>query len=225
MDKKKILVVEDEKTIADILVFNLGREGYDTMAAYDGAEGLHKALTESPDLILLDVMLPEMDGFEVCRRVRAQSDIPIIMLTAREEEADKVMGLELGADDYITKPFSMRELMARVKTNLRRANLFVSALGGFTVDRNTYRAFYNGQDLGLTLKEYKLLALLLGKAGMTVDRDTLFRSVWGEDYVGETRTLDMHIATLREKIKEAGGYDAIVTVRGIGYRFESKQAE
>lgn len=120
MDKKKILVVEDEKAIADILVFNLGREGYDTMAAYDGAEGLHKALTESPDLILLDVMLPEMDGFEVCRRVRAQSDIPIIMLTAREEEADKVMGLELGADDYITKPFSMRELMARVKANMRR---------------------------------------------------------------------------------------------------------
>ena len=113
MDKKKILVVEDEKAIADILVFNLQREGYDTLAAYDGAEGLRCALSESPDLILLDVMLPEMDGFEVCRRVREQSDVPIIMLTAREEEADKVMGLELGADDYITKPFSMRELMAR----------------------------------------------------------------------------------------------------------------
>mgnify|MGYP005983397359 CR=1 FL=1 len=123
MDKKKILVVEDEKAIADILVFNLQREGYDTLAAYDGAEGLRCALSESPDLILLDVMLPEMDGFEVCRRVREQSDVPIIMLTAREEEADKVMGLELGADDYITKPFSMRELMARVKANIRRRSM------------------------------------------------------------------------------------------------------
>ena len=120
MDKKKSSLSRTKRRIADILVFNLGREGYDTMAAYDGAEGLHKALTESPDLILLDVMLPEMDGFEVCRRVRAQSDIPIIMLTAREEEADKVMGLELGADDYITKPFSMRELIARCKALLRR---------------------------------------------------------------------------------------------------------
>ncbi len=120
MDKKKILVVEDEKAISDILVFNLQREGYDTLAAYDGAEGLRCALEEAPDLILLDVMLPEMDGFEVCRRVRAEKDTPIIMLTAREEETDKVMGLELGADDYITKPFSMRELMARVKANMRR---------------------------------------------------------------------------------------------------------
>ena len=157
MDKKKILVVEDEKAIADILVFNLGREGYDTMAAYDGAEGLHKALTESPDLILLDVMLPEMDGFEVCRRVRAQSDIPIIMLTAREEEADKVMGLELGADDYITKPFSMRELMARVKANMRRTlsgeereKPQAEAGDGLRISRSSGMVYKNGRELELS---------------------------------------------------------------------------
>ena len=174
MDKKKILVVEDEKAIADILVFNLGREGYDTMAAYDGAEGLHKALTESPDLILLDVMLPEMDGFEVCRRVRAQSDIPIIMLTAREEEADKVMGLELGADDYITKPFSMRELMARVKANMRR----------------------------------------------TLSGEERVEHVWGYDYYGDLRAVDVAIRRLREKVEdEPASPKHIITKRGMGYYF------
>lgn len=148
MDKKKILVVEDEKAISDILVFNLQREGYDTLAAYDGAEGLRCALEEAPDLILLDVMLPEMDGFEVCRRVRAEKDTPIIMLTAREEETDKVMGLELGADDYITKPFSMRELMARVKANhapyLRRRG---QGKGGSAVRRRA--ACVQGQRHGI----------------------------------------------------------------------------
>ena len=159
MDKKKILVVEDEKAIADILVFNLQREGYDTLAAYDGAEGLRCALYESPDLILLDVMLPEMDGFEVCRRVREQSDVPIIMLTAREEEADKVMGLELGADDYITKPFSMRELMARVKANMRRtvpAELHEKpqpeADDGLRISRSSGMVYKNGRALELSAR-------------------------------------------------------------------------
>ena len=151
MDKKKILVVEDEKAISDILVFNLQREGYDTLAAYDGAEGLRCALEEAPDLILLDVMLPEMDGFEVCRRVRAEKDTPIIMLTAREEETDKVMGLELGADDYITKPFSMRELMARVKANMRRTyagedreKAEAPSGGGLRVSKDNGMVFKNG---------------------------------------------------------------------------------
>ena len=151
MDKKKILVVEDEKAISDILVFNLQREGYDTLAAYDGAEGLRCALEEAPDLILLDVMLPEMDGFEVCRRVRAEKDTPIIMLTAREEETDKVMGLELGADDYITKPFSMRELMARVKANMRRTyagedreKAEAPSGGGLRVSKDNGMVYKNG---------------------------------------------------------------------------------
>ena len=154
MDKKKILVVEDEKAISDILVFNLQREGYDTLAAYDGAEGLRCALEEAPDLILLDVMLPEMDGFEVCRRVRAEKDTPIIMLTAREEETDKVMGLELGADDYITKPFSMRELMARVKANMRRTyagedreKAEAPSGGGLRVSRKRGMVYKNGHPL------------------------------------------------------------------------------
>ena len=157
MDKKKILVVEDEKAISDILVFNLQREGYDTLAAYDGAEGLRCALEEAPDLILLDVMLPEMDGFEVCRRVRAEKDTPIIMLTAREEETDKVMGLELGADDYITKPFSMRELMARVKANMRRTyagedreKAEAPSGGGLRVSKDNGMVYKNGHPLELS---------------------------------------------------------------------------
>ena len=156
MDKKKILVVEDEKAISDILVFNLQREGYDTLAAYDGAEGLRCALEEAPDLILLDVMLPEMDGFEVCRRVRAEKDTPIIMLTAREEETDKVMGLELGADDYITKPFSMRELMARVKANMRRTyagedrEKAEAPSGGLRVSKDNGMVYKNGHPLELS---------------------------------------------------------------------------
>ena len=147
--------------------------------------------------------------------------MPVIIVSAKSDEISFVKGLNKGADDYMSKPFSILELMARVKTNLRRANLYVSSVGGFTVDRNTYKIRFQGKDLGLTLKEYKLLDLLIGKAGITIERDTLFREVWGEDYIGETRTLDMHIATLREKIKAAGGGDCIVTVRGVGYRFEA----
>ena len=208
MDKKKILVVEDEKAIADILVFNLGREGYDTMAAYDGAEGLHKALTESPDLILLDVMLPEMDGFEVCRRVRAQSDIPIIMLTAREEEADKVMGLELGADDYITKPFSMRELMARVKANMRRTlsgeereKPQTEAGDGLRISRSSGMVYKNGRALELSAREFDILCFLAASPGRVFSREELMEHVWGYDYYGDLRAVDVAIRRLREKIE------------------------
>ena len=228
MDKKKILVVEDEKAIADILVFNLSREGYDTMAAYDGAEGLHKALTESPDLILLDVMLPEMDGFEVCRRVRAQSDIPIIMLTAREEEADKVMGLELGADDYITKPFSMRELMARVKANIRRRDLDygvrpkgeILQAGNLSIDPASFTVTKNGAPVELTQKEFDLLLYLIRERGRVFTREDLMQKVWNYDYFGDMRTVDVTVRRLREKIEDDPGKPALIlTKRGVGYYF------
>ena len=187
MDKKKILVVEDEKAISDILVFNLQREGYDTLAAYDGAEGLRCALEEAPDLILLDVMLPEMDGFEVCRRVRAEKDTPIIMLTAREEETDKVMGLELGADDYITKPFSMRELMARVKANMRRTyagedreKAEAPSGGGLRVSKDNGMVYKNGHPLELSAREFYILCGLLQFTFQSgpLSRSTLGRSPW-----------------------------------------------
>lgn len=222
MNKKMIYAVEDDEGIGEVYR-GAFEDDYDIRLFEDGPSFLEAFRAGKPDIVILDIMLPDMDGYTVLSEIRKLDErIPVIIVSAKSDEISFVKGLNKGADDYIAKPFSILELMARVKTNLRRANLYVSASGGFTVDRNTYRAFYNGKDLGLTLKEYKLLALLLGQTGVTVERETLFRSVWGEDYVGETRTLDMHIATLREKIKEAGGYDAIVTVRGIGYRFETK---
>ena len=227
MNKKMIYAVEDDEGIGEVYR-GAFEEDYDIRIFEDGPSFLEAFRAGKPDIVILDIMLPDMDGYTVLSEIRKLDErIPVIIVSAKSDEISFVKGLNKGADDYIAKPFSILELMARVRArlrvaNLRRANLYVSASGGFTVDRNTYRAFYNGKDLGLTLKEYKLLSLLLGKAGMTVERETLFRSVWGEDYVGETRTLDMHIATLREKIKEAGGSDVIVTVRGIGYRFESK---
>ena len=226
MDKKKILVVEDEKAIADILVFNLQREGYDTLAAYDGAEGLRCALSESPDLILLDVMLPEMDGFEVCRRVREQSDVPIIMLTAREEEADKVMGLELGADDYITKPFSMRELMARVKANMRRtvpAELHEKPqpeADGLRISRSSGMVYKNGRALELSAREFDILCFLSASPGRVFSREELMEQVWGYDYYGDLRAVDVAIRRLREKVEdEPASPKHIITKRGMGYYF------
>ena len=227
MDKKKILVGEDEKAISDILVFNLQREGYDTLAAYDGAEGLRCALSESPDLILLDVMLPEMDGFEVCRRVREQSDVPIIMLTAREEEADKVMGLELGADDYITKPFSMRELMARVKANMRRtvpAELHEKpqpeADDGLRISRSSGMVYKNGRALELSAREFDILCFLSASPGRVFSREELMKQVWGYDYYGDLRAVDVAIRRLREKVEdEPASPKHIITKRGMGYYF------
>ena len=227
MDKKKILVVEDEKAISDILVFNLQREGYDTLAAYDGAEGLRCALEEAPDLILLDVMLPEMDGFEVCRRVRAEKDTPIIMLTAREEETDKVMGLELGADDYITKPFSMRELMARVKANMRRTyagedreKAEAPSGGGLRVSKDNGMVYKNGHPLELSAREFDMLCFLSAAPGRVFSREELMEQVWGYDYYGDLRAVDVAIRRLREKIEdEPASPRYIITKRGMGYYF------
>ena len=227
MDKKKILVVEDEKAISDILVFNLQREGYDTLAAYDGAEGLRCALEEAPDLILLDVMLPEMDGFEVCRRVRAEKDTPIIMLTAREEETDKVMGLELGADDYITKPFSMRELMARVKANMRRTyagedreTAEAPSGGGLRVSKDNGMVYKNGHPLELSAREFDILCFLSAAPGRVFSREELMEQVWGYDYYGDLRAVDVAIRRLREKIEdEPASPRYIITKRGMGYYF------
>ena len=163
------------------------------------------------------------NSWEIMNQIREMDErVPVIIVSAKPDEISFIKGLNKGADDYMSKPFSVLELMARVKTNLRRANLYVTNSGGFTVDNNAYKIFYKGEDLKLTLKEFKLFKMLIGQAGITVNRETLFREVWGEEYMGETRTLDMHIAALRDKIKNAGGSgECIITVRGIGYRFEN----
>ncbi len=231
--KHTVLIVEDEQNIVDILAFNLGRDGYDTMEAYDGRTGLMLALEHNPDLILLDLMLPEMDGFGVCRALReAGSSIPIIMLTAREEETDKVLGLELGADDYITKPFSMRELLARVKANIRRTTmppvqktpLFESGAvpqGRVTIDALQATAYKDGAPLELTQREFDLLRYLSEKPGQVFSRETLMEHVWNYDgYVGDVRAVDVAIRRLREKLEDNSASPTfIVTKRGLGYYF------
>ena len=230
MDKKKILVIEDEKAIADILVFNLQREGYDTLVAYDGTEGLRCALEEAPDLILLDVMLPGMDGFEVLGHIREKHDTPIIMLTAREEETDKVFGLELGADDYITKPFSMRELMARVKANMRRtlsgeerAKPAVPSGGGLRISRDNGMVYKNGRALELSAREFDILCYLSASPGHVFSREELMEHVWGYEYYGDLRAVDVAIRRLREKVEDQPASPRyIMTKRGMGYYFASE---
>ncbi|MBR3941843.1 MAG: response regulator transcription factor [Clostridia bacterium] len=231
---KKVLIVDDEKAIVDILKFNLVREGYETAEAYDGEDGYNKVLSEKPDLILLDVMLPNMPGFDVCRKVREKSNVPIIMLTARTDEIDKVLGLELGADDYITKPFGIREVMARVKANLRRNSTEQSAeekkadsnltFGALTIDTERYEASKNGKVVELTLREFELLKFLAIQPEKIFSRETLLEKVWGYEYLGDVRTVDVTVRRLREKIEDDASNPAFVmTKRGIGYYFNSKQ--
>ena len=231
---KKILIVEDEQNIVDILSFNLGRDGYDTMEAYDGPTGLQLALEENPDLILLDLMLPGMDGFDVCKQVRAGGvTTPIIMLTAREEETDKVLGLELGADDYITKPFSMRELLARVKANIRRVAMKPAEeqpresqpdegkLGRFHIDAAQKTVYKDGKPLDLSQREYDLICYLAAQPGTVFSREQLMEHVWNyEGYVGEGRAVDVAVRRLREKSEDdPANPTVIVTKRGVGYYF------
>lgn len=217
-----IYIVEDDEGVCE--VYEGAFEGsYQTRIFENGASFLTEFQAKRPDIVILDIMLPDMDGYTILSKVREIDEkVPVIIVSAKSDEISFVKGLNRGADDYMAKPFSVLELIARVKTNLRRANLFVSKVEGFSIDNNVYKIYFNGVDLGLTLKEFYLLKLLLSRAGVTVERETLFREVWGESFIGETRTIDMHIASLREKIKQVKGSGSIVTVRSIGYRYEIK---
>lgn len=229
MECKKVLIIEDEKPIADIIQFNLNKEGFETETAYDGKTGLEKALSAKPDLILLDVMLPVIDGFQVCKKVRESSTVPIVMLTAKEEEVDKVLGLELGADDYITKPFGMRELIARIKANIRRTDLMnslqdapanVQVFGNLAIDLNRYEVRKDENPLELTLREFELLKYLAERENRVFSREQLLEEVWGYEYYGDIRTVDVTVRRLREKLEDDSSNPAyIMTKRGIGYYF------
>ena len=222
MSKKLIYVVEDDEGIREVYKGALEDE-YQLKMYENGKDFLADFVMRRPALVVLDIMLPDMDGYTILSKIREVDErLPVIIVSAKSDEISFVKGLNKGADDYMSKPFSVLELLARIKTNLRRASYFVTRSDGFVVDNNLYKIFYNDKDLSLTLKEFNLLKLLISKAGVTIERDELFREVWGEDYFGETRTLDMHIASLREKIKQAGGNDCIVTVRGVGYRYQNK---
>ena len=221
------MVVEDEEPIADILEYNLSREGYSVTLVHNGGEAVDRVRHEDPDLIILDIMLPERDGFSVCREVRSFSSVPILMLTAKQEEIDKVLGLELGADDYVVKPFSPREVVARVKALLRRAqgclgpggnNNKIISCGEITIDLNTFQAYRNGQDLGLTQREFELLKFLASSPGQVFSREALLEKVWGYEFYGDIRTVDVTVRRLREKIEDDPSQPRYLqTRRGIGY--------
>ena len=227
---KKVLVVDDEKNIADIVVFNLKKEGYEAICAQDGEEGYKKAFEEDPDLILLDIMMPKMDGFEVCKKIREKKDTPIIMLTARAEEVDKVLGLELGADDYVTKPFGVRELMARVKANMRRkdqveepGNENIAVYGDILIDSKRYEVKRNGEFINLTRREFDLIKFLCAQRGQVFSREILLEKVWGYEYFGDVRTVDVTVRRLRSKIEENPEFPKyILTKRGVGYFFSEE---
>jgi len=220
-----ILVVEDDKTLQQTLAYNLEREGYQVITASDGPTGLEKARTEGPNLIILDIMLPDLDGFSVCRILRRELDIPIIMLTARSSEVDKIIGLDSGADDYITKPFNLGELLARVRAALRRStskkSTTVIEAGNLYLDLIGRRVYKGEELLTLSFKEFDLLVELMRNQGAVLSRDLLLTKVWGYDYYGESRTVDVHIRWLREKIEDNPSQPTrIATIRRIGYRFE-----
>lgn len=231
----RILVVEDEPALLETLEYNLTNQGYEVSTAMDGPAALELARAERPNLIILDIMLPKLDGFEVCRVLRREMNVPIIMLTARTDEVDRVVGLEVGADDYVTKPFSMRELMARVKALLRRVRLTQEDLAAreevpethtlvfddLTIDPARHELLLRGEPIHLKPKEYDLLLFLARNRGLTLSRDLILERVWGWDFDGGTRTVDVHIRWLREKIEsDPAEPTRIVTVRGVGYRFE-----
>lgn len=225
MTPDRILVVEDDPNLLKTLEYNLRREGYEVVTAADGSQAVAAARRDSPALIVLDVMLPEMSGFEVCRIVRQTMTVPILMLTARGDETDRVIGLDVGADDYVTKPFGMRELMARIRAMLRRATMAgveASGLlrsGDIEIDAGRHRACLRGQELSLTPKEYDLLTFLTRNKGLVFGREQLLERVWGYDYGGDTRTVDVHVRWLRRKIEDDPSQPArLVTVRGAGYK-------
>ncbi|EDN9118262.1 response regulator transcription factor [Listeria monocytogenes] len=237
MAEKKILVVDDEKPIADIVKFNLNKEGFDVYCAYDGDEALELVEEVQPDLILLDIMLPGRDGIEVCREVRKKYDMPIIMVTAKDSEIDKVIGLELGADDYVTKPFSNRELIARVKAFLRRHSQVSSnaaeeeenselEIGSLIIHPDAYVASKRGETIELTHREFELLHYLAKHMGQVMTREHLLQTVWGYDYFGDVRTVDVTVRRLREKIEDNPSHPAwLVTRRGVGYYLRNPEQE
>lgn len=221
----KILIVDDEKNIVDILKYNLIKEGFETIEAYDGKEAIEKALRLNPDIILLDVMLPVFDGFAVCRKLREKIQTPIIMLTAKEEEVDKILGLEMGADDYVTKPFSPRELIARIKSNLRRSALSeqsgstdVISIFDLEIDLARYEVKKNKNLIELTAREFELIKYLVQNAGKVFSRETLMEKIWDYEYFGDMRTVDVTVSRLREKLSNNIN-EYILTKRGVGYYF------
>ena len=225
----KILIVEDEEALSDPLAFLLGREGFQTIVVDNGLDALPVFDREGADLVLLDVMLPGMSGMEVCRKLREVSSVPIIMLTAKDSELDKVLGLELGADDYVTKPYSARELIARIRAVLRRRSAETDSTtepvlqgGPVRMDIDRHVVTVNGEEISMPLKEFELLEILLRNVGRVMTRGQLIEHVWGADYVGDTKTLDVHIKRLRSKIEpDSSAPQYVVTVRGLGYKFEA----
>jgi two-component system OmpR family response regulator len=235
MQQKKVLVVEDDGTLSEVIKYNLTKQGYEVSTAADGEEGLEIARCERPDLIVLDILLPKLDGLEVCRILRKEMTVPILMLTAKAEEVDKVVGLEMGADDYMTKPFSLREFLARVKAMLRRVDMVVPAAvagvgeppsaviraGDLELDPDRHEVRVKGERIGLSPKEFDLLAFLARNRHRAFSREYLLEKVWGYDYAGDTRTVDVHIHWLRQKIEhEPAQPQHLLTVRGVGYKFE-----
>jgi two-component system response regulator RegX3 len=232
-----ILVVEDEESFIEALVVGLQREGFAVQVARDGAEALELFDAVQPDLVLLDLMLPRVSGVDVCRQLRARSTVPIIMVTAKASEIDTVVGLEVGADDYVAKPFRLRELVARIRANLRRGGQRAGDVGGLDLDEDVlevgdvrldverHEVVIRGEQVNLPLKEFELLELLLSNAGRVLPRDTLINRVWGADYVGDTKTLDVHVKRLRAKVEDdPGAPRRIVTIRGLGYKYEQARA-
>jgi len=238
-DQKTILVVDDEQPIIDILVYNLEKEGYNVIEANDGITAVDVALEKRPDLILLDIMLPKLDGLSVCKRIKNSLNVPILMLTAKDGEIDKILGLELGADDYITKPFSVRELVARVKANLRKVDASLNSktiddkqekkkeskisVGDLELDLDKFEVKVRGEVIDLTLREFEVLKFLASEPGQVVTRETLLEKVWGYEYYGDIRTVDVTVRRIREKIeKDTSTPQILITKRGVGYYIPSK---